>query len=74
VVSRYIVDFITLDGKLIVEVDGGTHSMAEELVRDEARTKELERLGFHVMRVTNSDVYQNLEGVLATILSELDGA
>jgi very-short-patch-repair endonuclease len=70
-VDRYIVDFITLDGKLIIEVDGGTHSTEEERARDEKRTRTLERLGFHVLRVTNDDVYENLDGVLATILHEL---
>lgn len=31
----------------------------------------LERYGFHVVRVTNADLYENLDGVLATILHEL---
>jgi very-short-patch-repair endonuclease len=70
-IARYIVDFITLDGKLVVEVDGGTHSTDEERARDENRTRELEQLGSHVIRVANADVYENLEGVLTTILHEL---
>jgi very-short-patch-repair endonuclease len=73
-IDRYIVDFVTLDGKLIIEVDGGTHSTDEERTRDGRRTEALERLGFHVMRVTNADVYKNLEGVLETVLHELDRA
>jgi very-short-patch-repair endonuclease len=71
-IGRYIVDFLTLDGKLIIEVDGGTHSTDEERARDEDRTRALERLGFHVVRVTNTDVYENLDGVLTTILHELN--
>jgi very-short-patch-repair endonuclease len=70
-ITRYIVDFVALDGKLIVEVDGGTHGTDAERVRDDERRRELERLGFHVLRVTNTDVCENLEGVLATILHEL---
>jgi very-short-patch-repair endonuclease len=70
-IDRYIVDFITLDGKLIIEVDGGTHSTDEERARDEERTDRLEQLGFHVVHVTNSDVYENLDGVLTRILHEL---
>jgi very-short-patch-repair endonuclease len=71
-IDRYIVDFVTLDGKVIVEVDGATHSTPQELESDDNRTRCLEKLGFHVLRVTNTDVYQNLEGVLETLLHELD--
>src|ERR1700683_5035769 len=62
-VDRYIVDFVTLDGKLIVEVDGETHSTAKELARDDERTRVLASLGFYILRVTNIDMYENLEGV-----------
>jgi very-short-patch-repair endonuclease len=37
-IDRYIVDFVTLDGKLIVEVDGVTHVDPTELARDRARS------------------------------------
>jgi very-short-patch-repair endonuclease len=70
-IAHYIVDFVTLDGKLVVGVDGGTHSTTPERTRDDRRTRELEQLGFHVVRVTNADVYGNLDGVLETILHEL---
>ncbi|WP_050425712.1 endonuclease domain-containing protein [Bradyrhizobium tropiciagri] len=70
-IDRYVVDFVTLDGKLIVEVDGATHSTSSELIRDEARTKVLEACGFLVVRVTNTDVYENLEGVLEMIETSL---
>ncbi len=70
-IDRYVVDFVTLDGKLIVEVDGVTHAEPSELARDEARTKMLEACGFLVVRVSNTDVYDNLEGVLEMIESTL---
>jgi len=66
-VDRYIVDFVTIDGKLIVEVDGVTHSEAPERVRDKARSEALEACGFHIVRVSNSEVYDNLDGVLEMI-------
>src|SRR3954447_24756504 len=66
-IDRYVVDFITIDGKLIVEIDGVTHSGPSELARDKARTKVLEACGFHIVRVSNTDVYENLEGVLEMI-------
>jgi very-short-patch-repair endonuclease len=66
-IERYVVDFVTLDGKLIVEVDGVTHSEPSERARDEARSNVLEARGFHIVRVSNTDVYDNLEGVLEMI-------
>ena len=70
-IDRYVVDFVTLDGKLIVEVDGVTHSEPSEVRRDKARSDALEACGFLVVRVSNPDVYENLEGVLEMIESSL---
>jgi very-short-patch-repair endonuclease len=70
-IDRYIVDFVTLDGKLIVEVDGETHSKVRELARDDERTRILSSLGFHIVRVSNIDVYENLNGVQEMIAMTL---
>ena len=70
-IDRYIVDFVTLDGKLIVEVDGVTHSTDGELTHDAERTRVLEAFGFHVLRVSNADIYENLDGVLEAIHNTL---
>ena len=70
-IDRYIVDFVTLDGRLIVEVDGVTHSTPAEITSDQARTEVLEACGFLVVRVSNTDVYENLEGVLEMIETSL---
>ena len=66
-IDRHIVDFVTLDGKLIVELDGLTHGNAKQVAADASRTHVLDSLGYHVVRVTNTDVYENLEGVLTMI-------
>jgi very-short-patch-repair endonuclease len=66
-IDRFIVDFVSLDGKLIVEVDGVTHSSRSEVKRDKTRSNILEACGFLVVRVSNTDVYDNLEGVLELI-------
>jgi very-short-patch-repair endonuclease len=71
-IDRYIVDFVAISGRLIVEIDGATHSTARELTRDAGRTRILESLGFHIVRVTNIDVYKNLDGVLEMIIATLD--
>jgi very-short-patch-repair endonuclease len=66
-IDRYVVDFVTLNGKLIIEVDGVTHTKTSEGARDKARSTILEACGFHIARVSNTDVYNNLEGVLEMI-------
>jgi len=70
-IDRYVVDLVSLDGKLIVEVDGVTHSEPTEVERDKARSQVLEACGFLDVRVSNTDVYENLEGVLELIASSL---
>jgi very-short-patch-repair endonuclease len=73
-VGRYVVDSATIDGRLIVEVDGPTHYLNEAASEsDRVRQLELESVGFFVMRVTNADVYGNLDGVLEAVEAQLSG-
>ena len=69
----FIVDFVCLKQKLIVEVDGGQHNLAAHATRDRARDGHFMRDGFRVLRFWNSDVDHNLEGVLSVIDAELGG-
>jgi very-short-patch-repair endonuclease len=69
-IAGYIVDFVALDLKLVVEIDGGQH--AERAVQDAARTKALEESGYHVVRFWNHDVLGNIEGVLEALIQELN--
>lgn len=66
-VGPYIVDFLCIEAKLVVEADGGQHS--EEA--DFRRTQWLKRNGLRVLRFWNNDVLENTDGVLETILSAL---
>jgi very-short-patch-repair endonuclease len=70
-IDRYVVDFVTIDGKLIVEVDGATHSTGKQIARDTERTRFLDSIGFRVVRITNTDVYENIDGGLEMIGREL---
>jgi very-short-patch-repair endonuclease len=66
VISGYIVDFsCRLPRKLVVEVDGDTHGAQQAY--DEHRTADLIGKGYEVLRFTNRDVGENLEGVLRAI-------
>ncbi|MCX5580745.1 endonuclease domain-containing protein [Kaistia terrae] len=70
-IDRYVVDFVTFAGRLIVEVDGATHSSDGERQHDAKRSDVLTSLGFHILRVTNTDIYEDLPGVGEAILREL---
>lgn len=49
----------------MVEIDGHTHDPTDDRRRDAY----LERQGFHIFRVTNTDVMTNMEGVLTALLA-----
>jgi len=66
--GRYVVDFVCLEKKLIVEVDGGQHAAPEY---DKERTLWLESEGFRVIRFWNNEVLKDQEGVLDAIYKEL---
>lgn len=66
----YVVDFVSIDARLIVELDGGQH--AERKIEDEARTRELEAAGYVVVRFWNGEVFENIESVLETIRSLIE--
>ena len=70
-IGPYIADFACAAAKLVVEVDGATHSTPEELAHDARRTKYLEQEGWVVIRVTNIDVYENMDGVWRMIAAQL---
>jgi very-short-patch-repair endonuclease len=71
-IGPYFADFLCRECKVVVQVDGGTHSDQSELARDEARVAELHRLGFHVFRVRNVDVYENIDQVLDALLGFIE--
>jgi very-short-patch-repair endonuclease len=68
-IGPYIVDFICLSARLIVEVDGETHD--HMIAADQRRTQWLERQGFRVVRFMNGDVLKNTEGIVQAIQNEL---
>jgi very-short-patch-repair endonuclease len=71
VLGGFVADFASFDARLVVEVDGATHSTDQETSYDTARSTALAALGFAVLRFANEDVYRNLDGVLETIRMRL---
>jgi very-short-patch-repair endonuclease len=68
--GRYVCDFVCLEKKVVVEVDGGQHL---ESSRDKARDEFMQNLGYRVLRFWNNDVLSNVDGVLQVIETELRG-
>jgi very-short-patch-repair endonuclease len=69
VIGPYIVDFVCLEKKLIVELDGGHHLEQQEY--DQLRTLELNSSGFRVLRFWNNEVLAEPDRILEVILSAL---
>ena len=69
-IGRYVADFACPARGLAIELDGGQHS--QRRIEDAARTEELARRGYRVIRFWNSDVIENLTGVLERIRQEME--
>ena len=68
-IAPYIVDFICVEKRLIVEIDGGQHATMTEI--DNTRTEFLNARGCRVLRFWNNEVLDQLDAVLAKILDSL---
>jgi very-short-patch-repair endonuclease len=68
-IGPFIVDFLCRKVKVIVEIDGPSHSSA---TTDQNRTTYLEAKGYIVFRAWNNEVYTNLDGVLTGLLQVLE--
>ena len=66
-IGQFIVDFVSIGARLVVEVGGGVHAAPEQAEYDAGRTHQLTELGYRVIRFTNEQVLGNMEMVLAEI-------
>ncbi len=65
--ATFIVDFYAPSIQLVIEVDGGQHFSKKESIHDQEKDTYLQQLGLKVMRFTNHEIRQELQGVLETI-------
>jgi len=68
-IGSYIADFACFEKRLIIELDGGQHSI--DIEKDKQRDDWLRSEGFEVVRFWNTDVFENIEGVLEAIRNRL---
>lgn len=66
-IELYIVDFVSFDAKIVIELDGEQHAMNAQYQYDRQRDACLHSNGFLVLRFWNNEVFENIEGVLEVI-------
>lgn len=71
-IDRFIADFVCLEKRLIVEVDGKYHNDPDQRELDNQRTEILESLGYKIIRFTNDEVIVDFDNVLSTIKDVCD--
>ena len=64
-IEDFIVDFVSFEKRIIIELDGGQHAMDKDI--DRKRDEFFEENGFTVLRFWNNEVLENLEGVLERV-------
>ena len=69
-IGNYIPDFCSPRAKLIIELDGSQHLDQQEY--DKERTKYFESIGYKVIRFWNTDVMNDIDGVIRAIMLALE--
>ncbi len=67
-IDQYIVDFYCPEAMLVIELDGDSHYIDGTEDKDRIRNEFMQTLGLRVIRYLNSDVMQNLDGVIEHIM------
>ncbi|MBE1274980.1 endonuclease domain-containing protein [Enterovibrio baiacu] len=70
-IGRYIVDFYSRAGKLVIELDGDSHFLDKAVKLDIERDRFIEKLGIRVLRFTNIQIMEEIESVLEVICDVL---
>jgi len=70
-IGEYIVDFISFEKMLVIEIDGGQHNEDKWILHDTERKLYLEGLGYTVLRFWNNEVIDNIEGVFEKLKTSI---
>lgn len=71
IIEDFIVDFVSFEKKVVIELDGGQHAETSE--KDKARDDCLTLNGYKVLRFWNNEVIENMEGILEVIRTSCMG-
>ena len=69
-----MVDFVCLERRLVIEVDGGQHGEPEQLRLDQERTDWLRAEGYRVLRFWNREVMVSLDDCLTAVWASLQSS
>jgi len=72
VIGNYIVDFYCPKGNLIVEVDGGQHYVVEGKRKDRIRDNYLAKAGLKVLRFSDREIFENIDGVIWAVWESIN--
>lgn len=70
--GEYIVDFVCLTRKLVIEIDGKYHDTPKQQEEDATRSRNLETYGVRIIRFTNEQVLFELDQTIEAIKQELN--
>ena len=70
-IDRYIADFACMESKLIVEIDGASHDLADQIEYDAERTSRLNALGWRVLRIRDELILSDASAAAVLILEAL---
>ena len=70
--GRYITDLYCHQKKLVVEIDGKIHDLADVMEYDKIRQQEIECRGLRVIRIRNEEIRENLQGVIKKIMTAIE--
>tara|TARA_Y100001934_G_C12060125_1_gene634939 strand:+ start:79 stop:393 length:315 start_codon:yes stop_codon:yes gene_type:complete len=66
-IDRYVVDFYCPKLRLAIELDGINHLEKKQKLKDQKRQAEIESFGIKVLRYMNTDIYDNIDGVVENL-------
>jgi very-short-patch-repair endonuclease len=69
IIGKYIVDFYCPKANLVIELDGGQHYSERGQAKDRARDDVLRKMGIKVLRFSDREIFENMDGVMQGIWS-----
>ena len=72
IIGNYIVDFVNLKNKLIIECDGEQHGLVPRLKQDATRTKFLNDNGYKILRFWNGEILKDIDNVMFVIYETIN--
>ncbi|MCH7613889.1 MAG: DUF559 domain-containing protein [Candidatus Marinimicrobia bacterium] len=71
-IDKYTVDFYCPEIRMAIKVDGESHLYEKQKVKDLQKEKELEISGIKLVRYLNTDIYDNIEGVIEDLYKQVE--